>query len=317
MHNSFYGLTEEPFGLAPDPRFFFETEYHKEIIDSLIYAIGEREGLILITGEGGLGKTALIQKLVQTLSPQVTAIPVFQPPATFEDLLGAILRQLNLPWQEKNKGGMLSEFDEYLHQKSSQNETLAIIVDEAQKLSPEVLEDLRLMCNPDPRKPRLLKEVFFGEPQIEEKLNSPELRQLTQRITTCRRLRPLTEQESWDYLVHRINIVGKNGSDIFTPEAISLICRKAKGIPRYLNTICYTALSAGYALDQKIIDPPLVHKILPIFGGQQSSRWLLPKGPLALSLDRLGKSPLLTKISFLLLAYSLLAWIIFFLLTIQ
>ncbi len=317
MHNKFYGFKEEPFGLNPDPRFFFETEYHKEIIDSLIYVIREREGLILLTGEGGLGKTALIQQLLQSLPPHITPIPVLRPPKTFDDLLEVILLQLNLPLQEKSKGYMLSKFNDYLHQKSAQNETLAIIVDEAQNLSPEVMEELRLLCNPDPRKPRLLKEVFVAEPQIHEKLTSPELRQLNQRITIRRQLRPLTEEESWHYLVHRLNAVGKNISEIFTPEAVSLICRNAKGIPRYLNTICYIAMSAGYALNQKIIDSPLVHKIVPIFGGQQIGKWRRLRDTLRPSAARLEKSPLITKISFLLLAYSLLAWIIFFLLTLK
>ena len=317
MHNHFYGLAEDPFGLAPEPRFFFSTENHKETIDSLSDGIRDGEGLILLTGENGLGKTTLIQQLLLILPPHITAIPIFHPIKTFADLLEVILRQLNLPLEEKSKGYMLSHFDDFLYQKSAQGETLAIIVDEAQNLSTEVMEELRLLCNPDPRKPRLLKEVFVAEPQIHEKLNSPELRQLNQRITIRRQLRPLTEEESWHYLVHRLNAVGKNISEIFTPEAVSLICRNAKGIPRYLNTICYIAMSAGYALNQKSIDSPLVHKIIPIFGGQQLGKWRRLRDTLRPSAARLEKSPLITKISFLLLAYSLLAWIIFFLLTLK
>ncbi len=312
MHNNFYGFTEEPFGLTPDPRFFYETEYQKEIIDSLIYGISEKDGLILLTGERGLGKTTLIIQLLQILPSNITPVPIFNAPKSFDDLLEGILQRLNLPLKEKSKGYMLSKFTDYLHQNSAQEETLAIIIDEAQELSSEVMEDLRLLCNPDPRKPRLLKEVFVGEPKIEEKLNTTELRQLNQRITTRVQLRPLTEEESWHYVVHRLNRVGKNVSEIFTPEAVSLICRNSKGVPRSLNTICYTALSAGYALNQAVIDSPLAHKILPIFGGQQSGKWPRLRESLRPSTGRLEKSPLITKISFLLLAYSLLAWIIFF-----
>ena len=315
MQNQFYGFSEEPFALAPDPRFFFSTENHKEIIDSLIYAIGEKDGLILLTGERGSGKTTLIQQLLMMLPPPISAVSVLQPPKTFDELLKVILRQLGLPIREGNENSMLSQFNNALQQKSDRGEILAIIVDEAQEFGAEVLEDLRLLCSPDPRRPRLLKEVFVGTPQIEEKLGTPELRQVNQRITTRRRLAPLTELESWQYIEYRLERVNKSVTDIFTPEAMSLICSKANGIPQSLNAICYTALSAGYALNQKKIDLQLIPRVLSLFGSQQQQHGRgNPRAAASLEslLAYIGKSSLLMKISFLLLAYSVLAWIIFF-----
>jgi len=317
MHKEFYGLKEEPLGLTPDPRFFFLTEDHKEIIDALIFTIAERDGLALLTGESGLGKTTLIQQMLLMLPSHIIAVPVFHPQKTFDELLEIILQQLNLLGQERDRNFMLSQFNDFLYQKSDRGEIITIIVDEAQELSAGVLEELRLLCNPDPRRPRLLKEVFVGTPQLEEKLNFPELRQLNQRITTRRRLKPMTEDESWHYIMHRLTKAEKDASEIFTPEAILLICRNAKGIPQSLNTICHAALFIGYLLKQTRIDSPLIQKILPLFGGPKSGRWQRLRDSLRSSAARLAKIPLITKISLLLLAYSLLAWIIFFLLTLE
>jgi general secretion pathway protein A len=317
MHNQFYGFAEEPFGLTPDPRFFFLTENHKEIIDSLIYRIGEKDGLILLTGESGLGKTTLIRQLLPMLPPNITAIPIFQPTKTFSELLEFILQQLNLPLEERNKSFMVSQFNDYLYHKSAQDEALAIIVDEAQELSNEVMEELRLLWNPDPRRPRRLKEVFVGQPRIEEKLNSMELRPLNQRIAIRHRLRPLTEEESCHYIEHRFNKVGKSASEIFTQEAISLICSNAKGIPRIINMVCYLSLSAGYALAKRKIDSAIVEEVFWILDKQNPSKWLKIKNSIIASTDRLGKSPLTTKISVLLLVYSFFAWTIFLFLSLK
>ncbi len=317
MLNRFYGFAEEPFGLTPDPRFYFPTENHKEVIDSLIHGIDQKDGFILFTGEAGIGKTSLIQQLPSMLGPGITAIPVYQPANNFEDLLAAILQEIHLPVAERNRSFMISKFNDYIDEKSARNETLVIVLDESQSLSKEVMEELRLLCNPDPRKPRRLKEVFVGQPQIVEQLSSPDLRQLNQRITIRSQLRPLTEDESRQYIEHRLKQVGKSAAEIFTPDAVSLICNYAKGIPRVINMVCYLALSAGYVLAKAKVDLAVIKEVLAVLESQTPNRWQRVIASIATSTDRLGKSSLITKISVSLLAYSVLAWIIFFYLSLK
>jgi len=311
MFNEFYGFCEEPFGLTPDPRFFFSTENHREIIDSLIYHIKEKDGFVLLTGEIGVGKTTLIQQLLPMLGPAIQAIPIYHPAETFDGLLEVILQELHLPLQEKNRSFMISQFNDYLNQKSARNETVVIILDEAHNLSKEVMEELRLLCNSDPRKPRRLKEVFVGRPQIEEKLRSVDLRQINQRITTRHQLRPLTEEESWQYIEHRLNKVNKSAAEIFTSEAVSSICNYAKGIPRIINIVCHLALSARYVLGEKKVDWVIIKKVFAILESQNPNRWQRMMASLEASTDRPGRSSLITKITILLWAYIILTWITF------
>ncbi len=317
MSNEVYGVPEEPFGLTPDPRFFFSTENHREVIDSLIYGIEERDGFILLTGESGVGKTNLIQQLLPMLGPTIQAIPIYHPAETFDGLLEAILQELHPPSQGKTSSSMISQFNDYLNQKSARNETVVIILDEAHTLSKEVMEELRLLCNPDPRQPRRLKEVFVGRPQIEEKLRSMDMRQLNQRITARHQLRPLTEEESWRYIAHRLNKINKNAAEIFTSEAVSSICNYAKGIPRIINMACHLALSARYVLGEKKVDWGIIKEVFAILEIQNPNRWQRMMASLETSTDRLGRSSLITKISVLLWAYCVLAWITFFYLSLQ
>jgi len=317
MFNEIYEFPEEPFGLTPDPRFFFPTENLREVIDSIVYHIEKSDGFVLVTGEIGVGKTTLIQQLLSMLSPAIQAIPIYNPAETLDGLLETILQELHLPLEEKNRGFMISRFNDYLNQKSARNETVVIILDEAHNLSKEVLEEVRLLCNPDPRQPRRLKEVFVGLPQIEEKLRSEDMRQLNQRITTRHQLRPLTEGESWRYIAHRLNKVNKNAAEIFSLESVSSICSYAKGIPRIINMVCHLALSARYVLGRKKVDWGIIKEVFTILESQNPSRFQRMMASLETSSERLGRSSVITKISVLLWVYCVLAWITFFYLNLQ
>jgi len=328
MHNKFYAFSQEPFALTPDSGFIFLTDHHIQLVDSLVEGIKQRKGFMLLTGEKGIGKTTLIHHFLSLLGGSTKAIPVFQTYPAIEDLLKYILQYLKLPSEGENKSFMIAQFEEYLTRKADLDETPVIIIDEAQNLGREVLEELRLLAAPDPRKPKFLQEILVADSGFEEMLNSSDLQQLTQRIAVRCLLRPLSEDESRQYMEHRLNKVGGTLSQVFTPEAVAFLIQKSGGIPRAINMLGYLALSAGYALAQKKIDTSLLEKVFPLLGGekpevlQPPDRAKASVPPLQGSggeklFDRLARSPRIMRISYALLAYSLVIWLIFLFLNLQ
>ncbi len=297
MFKEFYGFSEDPFTPEPDPRFFFLTESHRKVLFSLIYGIKETKGFTLLLGETGTGKTTFIRHLLSMLGPHVKAIPIFAPPKTFDELLEVILRELKLPLEEGNSDSRLRQLNEYFYQRSAQNETLLIIVDEAQNLSKELLEQLRLLCNPDPIRPRFVRGFLAGTPDIADKLDSRDLRALKQRIVMRRQLEPLTKEESRRYIEHRLKAVGSSLEAIFTPEATALICRHSRGIPRVIHMLCCLALSTGYVLSQKKIDARFIKRILPFLHMQKLSVSQRMESLATIFIDRLHNSTRIMKIS--------------------
>jgi general secretion pathway protein A len=311
MYKAFYGFREDPFAPDLDPRVFFLTEHLKKVLDSLAHEIKERKQFILITGEKGIGKTSLIHELMGRLNSNIRAVPIYQPCRTFDELLERILRGLKVSVAQETKGSMLSQFNEYLLHRSAQDQTLLIIVDEAQTMNREAMEELRLLCNSDPRKPRLLQEVFLGEPEIHKKLNTRELKQLQQRLGSRYLLQPFTESESRQYIEHRLNRMGRSSFDVFIPETIDLICRYGKGNPQIINMLSYMALSAGYALSKRKVDTTVVKGVCSIFNSQKPCMRQRMESSIDAAIDRFESSPLSMRISFALLAYSLFQWIVF------
>jgi len=266
MYSSFYGFSKKPFDLTPDPDFLFVTQSHQEAIASLIYGIYERKGFMAVTGEVGTGKTTLLHYLMTVLDPKTRAIFICQTHITFEELLKEILTELNLSPGDANKSAMIRQIKVYLLPTLSQDENLVILIDEAQNLSSEVLEELRMLSNLETSKAKLLQVVLVGQPELEAKLNSEDLRQLKQRIGIRRKIHPITEGESRQYIEHRLSHVGSSSAAVFTPEALSLICRYAQGIPRTINILCDNALLIGYGLQQKVIDADIIREVLNDLG---------------------------------------------------
>jgi len=294
MYTRFFGFAQKPFNVTPDPRFLFLTQSHEEALASMIYGIQERKGFISITGKVGTGKTTLIQELIRKLDKKVKIVLIFQTRVTFEELLKQILRELELPPGDIDKGSMVDRLNDYLIQCLAHGENLALIIDEAQHLGMEVLEELRLLSNLETSTSKLLQIVLVGQPELKEKLASEALSQLQQRIVLRRQIQPLSEEDSKKYIEHRLNIVGSTTTKVFTPEAESLIGSYARGIPRNINVICDNALLIGYGLGRKKIDGSIVREVLldlDMPGGESEPAALAKASPPAILAGSNSTSP--------------------------
>ena len=260
-YTRFYGFSENPFGIPPDPKFFFPSESHSEALASLQYGITYRKGFILILGEAGIGKTMLIQHLINTLDSQVKTILFPQSQLPFQQMLKEMLIKLKLPPGLETKGSMMHVLYDHLIGCLARDETIAVMIDEAENIGLNVIEEVRLLANLETSTSKLLQIALVGQPELREKLRSEVIRQIKQRIVISCQINPLTEKESMQYIDHRLKIAGSGSSEVFTDEALSLICRYAKGIPLALNTLCNNALSVGCSLSEKRISPSIVKKV--------------------------------------------------------
>ena len=266
MYTNFYGFSEAPFNVTPDPRFLYLTPSHREALASMLYGIMERKGFISIIGEVGTGKTTLIHTLLAKVDERVRAVFIFHTRLGFEELLKTILSELGMPVPDRGKASLLRALNGCLIQKLSRGENVTLIIDEAQNLDKEVLEELRLLSNLETPKSKLLQIVLVGQPELDARLDLLELRQLKQRIGIRRRIEPLSPEESGKYIDHRLRQVGSGGAKVFTKDALVLVCRQSKGIPRMINTICDNALLIGYGLSKKRIDVEIVREVLRDIG---------------------------------------------------
>jgi general secretion pathway protein A len=269
MYNEFYGFSEKPFELTPNPRFLYLTRSHREALASLTQGIKNRKGFISMTGEVGTGKTTLIYSLLNTLDEKVKTVFIFHTTVTFSDLLKTILRELDLAAAKENKGDLLHQLIQYVGLMGTKGETLAIIIDEAQNLPPKVMGELQMFSNLESK---VIQIVFVGQPELEDKLNSGDLTQLKKSIEIRRQIRGLSEEESKEYIDHRLKLVGSRSSEIFTPNAISMICSYAQGIPRVINVLCDNALLMGYSLSKKRIDVDIIREVIKKMEGLSSQK---------------------------------------------
>ena len=258
MYTEFYGLSERPFDLSPDPKFLHLTSSHRETLASMLYGIRERRGFLAVTGEVGTGKTTLINTLLNSLDEKVRTASIFRKYDTVHELLRTILYEFGVPIPSKDQFTLWQQLDEYLLATASRHETAVLIIDEAQNLSNRMLEEIRTLSNLETQKTKLLQIILVGQPEMDGKLNSEELRQLRQRIAIRRRVLPLSNDEIEAYISHRLKLVGGIVYTLFTRDALSLISRYSKGIPRTINIICDNALLIGYAVAQKKVDGAII-----------------------------------------------------------
>ena len=258
MYLNFFGFSEEPFSIAPDPHFLYLSRSHSEVLSSMISVIRERIGIITITGEVGTGKTTLIYTLLKDLDEKVKTAFVFNPKVGLEDLLKTILRELGEPVAADHLYALMQIFNLYLKERLPFDETVAIIIDEAQTMDTEVLEGINRLSKRGTPASKLLQIILVGQPELEENLDSAALKEFKKRIAVRRQISPLSHAESRSYIDHRLKIVGSSSSKVFTAEAVERICKYANGIPRVINQVCDKAFLTGYALSTPKIDSNIV-----------------------------------------------------------
>ena len=262
MYERFYGFRERPFDLTPNPKYLVLTSGHQEALSNLEYAISSAKGITLLVGEAGSGKTTVICAAIARQTSRVHCVHLHNPALTRDEFVEMLAARFNLSDRAKaSKTAMLLELEVMLRQRRDAGELTLLIVDEAQSLSFELLEEIRLLANIETNHEKLLPLVIAGQPEISQRLNATELRQLKQRIALRCELRPLSTPETMSYIASRIRAAGGVASQIFTREAVTLISERAKGIPRTINVLADNALVAGFATEQRPVTSALVREV--------------------------------------------------------
>ena len=261
MYNSYFGFPESPFNVTPDPRFFYTNPVYQEAFAALRYGIEAKKGFIVITGEVGTGKTTLLRKLMRNPGDTIHSVFIFNTLLSFPELLQLILHDLSLTPKEPTKVEMLQELNDYLMKQLKQGHVVSVLIDEAQNLSDESLEGLRLLSNLETDQEKLVQIVLMGQPELKAKLDQPALRQLKQRVAFQCRLAPLKNEEVGPYIDFRLRAAGYTGKDLFQPDAVQQITFYSQGIPRLINIICDNALLIAYAGSQEIITADIIKEV--------------------------------------------------------
>ncbi len=246
MYLEFYGLRHAPFDITPNPRFLFHSTKHREAFNHLLYGIRERKGFVQLTGEVGAGKTTLCRALLEQLDGHFSTALILNPVLNGDELMKAIATEFGLEVKGRDRLETLATISDFLLRQTLAGKETVLIVDEAQNLTEELLEQVRLISNIETDDRKLLQIVLLGQPELRERLNSHKLRQLRQRITVRYHLNPLTRTEVGQYIQHRLALAGSKGTPGFTGPAIWRVYRYSKGIPRLINAVCDKALLAGY-----------------------------------------------------------------------
>jgi general secretion pathway protein A len=262
MYKSYFGLKENPFNVNPDPRYLYLTKQIEEALTGLMYGIQTRKGFITLTGEVGTGKTTLVNRLLDWLRQRRTRTAfLFNSRMNTSHLFDFILAEFEIACESRTKSQQLMKLNQWLLERYRAGETAVLIVDEAQNLSYPVLEEIRMLTNLETSTEKLLQIVLSGQPELEEKLKLPQLRQLKQRITLRCRTAPLTKEQTHAYIAERLRIAGTTGEQIFSPEAMDTVHMYSLGIPRVVNLLCEHALINTYVEQERVVIPKIVEDI--------------------------------------------------------
>jgi general secretion pathway protein A len=277
MYRAFFGLNEKPFAITPDPRYLFLSERHAEALAHLLYGITEAGGFIQLTGEVGTGKTTVVRSLLAQTPQHAEIALILNPRMTAAEFLLTICEELGIGVQDAATGSLKDLVDilsQYLLRAHGTGKRVVLVVDEAQNLAPEVLEQVRLLTNLETNTQKLLQIILIGQPELRELLDRNELRQLAQRITGRYHLCPLTVDETIAYVRHRLRVAGAT-ADIFTPAALREVHRLSHGVPRLINVLCDRALLGAYTQDRHQIGPSFVRRgAIEVFGKHFWPWWL-------------------------------------------
>jgi len=254
VYLEFYGLNEPPFSITPSPRFLFYSAKHREAFNHLLYGIRERKGFVQITGEVGAGKTTICRAMLDQLGESFETALILNPVLDPDGLMKAIAMEFGIDVVGKDRLETLASINEFLLGLVEHGKDAVLIIDEAQDLTDELLEQVRLLSNLETDDQKLLQIVLMGQPELRSRLNAHHLRQLRQRITVRYHLGSLSRDEMLNYIQHRIHISGGNGAPYFSKGAIWRVHRYSKGIPRLINALCDKCLLAGYVNQTEQID---------------------------------------------------------------
>jgi general secretion pathway protein A len=266
MYLSFYSLREYPFNVTPDPHFLYFSRPHREAYDLLLYGITHRKGFIELTGEVGSGKTTLCRAVLSSLGPEVHTALVVNPALTGTQLLRAMLKDFGMEVRSRDRLACVDALNTFLLERSREGRNVALIIDEAQDLSPDLMEQVRLLSNLETDQHKLIQIVLCGQPELKDRLNRPDLRQLKQRISIRYHLPPLTHEDTLVYITHRLSVAG--GTAEFEPRAVKEIYRYSGGSPRLINAVCDGALLAGYVAGVRRIDARCVERSIRHLSGK-------------------------------------------------
>jgi general secretion pathway protein A len=246
MYNDYFGFHEAPFNITPDPHFLFLSDRHQEAFDHLLFGIQERKGFIQITGEVGAGKTTVCRALLEQLGENYKTALILNPILSGEQLIWLVLAELGVPPKKDDRLTNLLQLNEFLLDQLTADHDVVLLIDEAQDLNRDVLEEVRLLSNLETDHRKLLQIVLIGQPELRDLLDQPKLRQLRQRITVRYHLEPLSLNETDRYIQHRLRIAGANSRPFFQRRAVRKIYRYSGGVPRLINAVCDKTLLCGY-----------------------------------------------------------------------
>jgi general secretion pathway protein A len=273
MYQKFYNLTKEPFHITPDPEFLYLSESHKQGLASMIYGIEKRKGFVAITGGVGVGKTTIVRAyLEKARAASLRVIYVFQANMTFKDLVRTIYREFDLELATNNLVEMVNNLHLALIEQYRQGKTVVIIIDEAQNMPMETLENLRMLSNLETPNEKLIQVVLVGQAELDDLLEKHELRQLKQRIAIRAHILPLSAEDSRSYVEHRLSVAGLNNSSIFDKRALDIIIKEANGIPRKLNILCDNALITGFGYKKNPVTASIAKEVISDFASPRKEQ---------------------------------------------